>query len=77
MVVAAAMAIVVVVAVVLVLVLARVGSDASSRRGDVGRLRRETCGKRWCSGQWTKSVSARRTLLVQMTTTTRVTKMGV
>jgi hypothetical protein len=44
MVVAAAMAIVVAVAVVLVLVLvlARVGSDASSRRGDVGRLRRET-----------------------------------
>jgi hypothetical protein len=37
-VVAAAMVIVVVVAVVL----ARVGSDASSRRGDVGRLRRET-----------------------------------
>ena len=42
MVVAEAMAIVVVVAMVLVLVLARVGSDASSRRGDVGRLRRET-----------------------------------
>jgi hypothetical protein len=36
------MAIVVVVAVVLVLVLARVGFDASLRRGDVGRLRRET-----------------------------------
>jgi hypothetical protein len=28
--------------VVVAVVLARVGSDASSRRGDVGRLRRET-----------------------------------
>jgi hypothetical protein len=65
---------VIVVAVAVAVVLARVGSDASPRRSVRGYGVR--LGKRWCSGQRTKLVSARRTLLAHGTTATRDTKTG-
>ena len=78
MVVAMAAAVIVVavaVAAAVAVVLARVGSDASPRRGVRGYGVR--LGKRWCSGQRTKLVSARRTLLAHGTTATRDTKTGI
>lgn len=76
MVVAIAAAVIVVAVVVAVaVVLARVGSDASPRRSV--RSYGVRLGKRWCSGQRTELVSARRTLLAHGTTATRDTKTGI
>ncbi|KAH0405534.1 hypothetical protein KCU89_g129, partial [Aureobasidium melanogenum] len=76
MVVAIAAAIIAIaVAVAVAVMLARVGSDANPRRSV--RSYGVRLGKRWCSGQRTKSVSALRTLLAHGNIAARDTKTEI
>ena len=78
MAVAAVMVVAIAAAVILVavaVVLARVGSDASPRRGVRGYGVR--LGKHWCPGQRTKLVSARRMPPAQRTIAIRDTKTEI